>query len=706
MKVFRQFGWSIATQAGVEGRIDGPSRRGRVALALGLFALAAVGAVSAPAAGQQSPKPLPVRLNPVPIRDGKGLDVRLRSLSAARCDLRVAAKRSVQDLPAVKTDGKGRARWRWNLPDTAPSGKWVFKAHCKRGKRIGRAQESLIVLTGNSQASGPLVSVPTLDVGGAGGFNCWTDGSSNHYCAQQCTWYVKNQYDEVPNGWGDAHNWDDQARAYGHGFDVSGTPRVGAIAVWEAWSGVPTGHVAIVKEIHDGYITVREYNWAVDYGYGEHNTAVGGAGHPSSFICPPNRCSNPVTFPFDDVHVYSSNTLTVAAGDVVNATVTAHYVGTQAVPCGNANLGVIGDAPAVYADYSAGFWPASPWRSSNRVAIDGCNGTLNPGNYATWKLRFKPPSDAPAGVRLTGNYAPIWEGVGWSDLSIPISLNVTRSGEQGTYPAPDPNAPAYAAQFVGQTFQPVLAPGATGDVQIKLKNVGKSQWDETVHLATPDDSAIRNAAGGVLNGNRVALTDVEGDGLVAPNEVATFTYQVKSANATAYRQHFDLVRDPSGPRFGDALGLYIPTVIADGSHFPPELTAGDCTWSFVSQSGSPLASGRVVATNAQDGTFQFTIKNTSDLCPWFASGANAFHLGTTQPTDRGSGFADTTGGWLSTNRIAIPQDTPPRGTVTIAFDLHPASWVPVGDYNEHFAPVIEGKFHLQDQGMFAPVHRG
>jgi CHAP domain len=188
------------------------------------------------------------------------------------------------------TTRAGRADWSWTIPDDAPSGSWEISLRCGFRGRSVLSRFPVEVETASELAYGPLLILSTLRVRGARGFSCRLDGSSNYYCAKQCTWFVKDQYPEVPNGWGNAYAWDNRAR--GDGWTVSAVPRAGAIAVWEPWAGVWTGHVAIVKRLlaRQGEIRVRERGWAAAGRYGEHTTPVGGAGEPTSFICPPGRC--------------------------------------------------------------------------------------------------------------------------------------------------------------------------------------------------------------------------------------------------------------------------------------------------------------------------------------------------------------------------------------------------------------------------------
>ncbi len=319
----------------------------------------------------------------------------------------------------------------------------------------------------------------------------------------------------------------------------------------------------------------------------------------------------------------------------------------------------------------------------------------------------------PAGTP-PGRYFLQWRATnvetGQTAIEPSLSVIVTQppNPEGKTYPPAAPGAPPYAIRYIGQEQPKVISPGKSGVVRIRVQNAGSAGWDNNVHLASKEDRPIRFGAEGVLNGNRVAFTGEDSDPFIAPNETATFSYTVRSpaAQAGAFRQYFGLVRDGPGPRFGEELGIYVPTIVADGDHFPPELTPADCTWQYVAQTGSPITADRVDVTEVTTSRFQFTLRNTSELCPWFARGAKPLRLATRNPLDRASAFAaDMSEGWLTPNRISIPADVAPGETVTIPFTLRARSGTPAGDYDERFAPVVEGRMHFADQGVFAPIRK-
>lgn len=81
-------------------------------------------------------------------------------------------------------------------------------------------------------------------------------GGPNSYSYGYCTWFVKNSLSWVPNGWGSAYSWDNNARASGH--TVSSVPIVGAVAQSDA-----INHVGVVSKVYDnGTFLIRDMNWS------------------------------------------------------------------------------------------------------------------------------------------------------------------------------------------------------------------------------------------------------------------------------------------------------------------------------------------------------------------------------------------------------------------------------------------------------------
>lgn len=91
-------------------------------------------------------------------------------------------------------------------------------------------------------------------------------------------WYLGEHF-------GDAHLWDDAARA--SGVALYAKPSVGRIAQWNRNAGGAGGygHVGYVAAVYaDGSFLLEEYNWATPYGYGTRRIYPGSGSWPSNFI--------------------------------------------------------------------------------------------------------------------------------------------------------------------------------------------------------------------------------------------------------------------------------------------------------------------------------------------------------------------------------------------------------------------------------------
>jgi hypothetical protein len=113
---------------------------------------------------------------------------------------------------------------------------------------------------------------------------------------------------------------------------------------------------------------------------------------------------------------------------------------------------------------------------------------------------------------------------------------------------------------------------------------------------------------------------------------------------------------------------------------------------FVSQS-FPLASSTLTMTEGDVVASYIELKNTGTKT-WDSS----TRIGTTQPRDRASAFADST--WIAPNRLAAVTGTvPPGGTYKFTFNL---SANKPGSYDEFFGVVQEGVAWFSDPGQGGP----
>jgi lysozyme len=114
---------------------------------------------------------------------------------------------------------------------------------------------------------------------------------------------------------------------------------------------------------------------------------------------------------------------------------------------------------------------------------------------------------------------------------------------------------------------------------------------------------------------------------------------------------------------------------------------------YVSQS-FPLATTAVQMAAGQTLASYIELKNIGGKT-WDSN----THLGTTQPRDRASLFADSS--WLQTDRpAAVTGTVPPGGTYKFPFNLHAPS--KPGTYNEYFGVVEEGVAWFSDPGQAGP----
>lgn len=77
----------------------------------------------------------------------------------------------------------------------------------------------------------------------------------NTYSRGYCTWWVKSQRPDIPNGLGNANTW--YSRAASLGMAVGSSPRVGAVATTTRGA---YGHVSLVLKVEGGRILVSEMN--------------------------------------------------------------------------------------------------------------------------------------------------------------------------------------------------------------------------------------------------------------------------------------------------------------------------------------------------------------------------------------------------------------------------------------------------------------
>lgn len=82
------------------------------------------------------------------------------------------------------------------------------------------------------------------------------NSAGNFYAFGNCTWYVKNRRADIPNSWGNANAWLDNAQAMG--WPTGSMPRAGAIGQTSAGG---LGHVVYVESVSGGLVNISEMNF-------------------------------------------------------------------------------------------------------------------------------------------------------------------------------------------------------------------------------------------------------------------------------------------------------------------------------------------------------------------------------------------------------------------------------------------------------------
>ncbi|MFC4075748.1 CHAP domain-containing protein [Salinithrix halophila] len=111
-------------------------------------------------------------------------------------------------------------------------------------------------------------------------------GFFNRQCTSFVAWRMNQHGQKFSNTmrgghFGNAENWDDNARAIG--MSVNQSPSVGAIAQFDpgASNAGSVGHVAYVTDVNGSTVSIEEYNMDTPLGYGKRTLPVSGV---SNFI--------------------------------------------------------------------------------------------------------------------------------------------------------------------------------------------------------------------------------------------------------------------------------------------------------------------------------------------------------------------------------------------------------------------------------------
>ncbi len=303
----------------------------------------------------------------------------------------------------------------------------------------------------------------------------------------------------------------------------------------------------------------------------------------------------------------------------------------------------------------------STWTGGAGYAL----GSINPLDNTTWAVNRigipKGRATSPGNIRtfVFTVIAPTTSGLydfQWQMLRNSDETGLAYFGE------PTPNTPINVvggtggnndAAFVTQTVPTPMLIANVYTVSIQMRNTGTTTWTGAGGYALASQSPPNNMTWGV---NRVPFS-----GAVAPNEVATFTFQVTApATPGVYDFQWEMIQE--GVDFFGALSTNVSINVTSG--------IGTNNAHFVSQT--------VPATLTTGQAFGVTIVmvNTGSTT-WTA--ATGYALGSQNPTD------NTTWG---PNRVALPNSVDPGGSVSFAFNM--TAPAVAGTYNFQWRMVQEG----------------
>lgn len=218
--------------------------------------------------------------------------------------------------------------------------------------------------------------------------------------------------------------------------------------------------------------------------------------------------------------------LNLAQGQSQWAWIAFRNVGTTAWVRGTSteiHLGINGDDRSFY---NAGL--ARGWASPDRLALQQ-EAAVYPGQVTTFGFQV---NGATPGTYVL-NLRPVIDGLTWlEDEGIFFVVNV---------------AQPYHSKWIDQSAYPTLAIGEVTTATVHFRNIGTSTWvkgtSTEAHLGINlDDQTISNLgmAVGWPFSNRPAI---QAETVVAPGQIATFTFGIKGTRSGLYQLHLRPVID-------------------------------------------------------------------------------------------------------------------------------------------------------------------
>ncbi len=356
-------------------------------------------------------------------------------------------------------------------------------------------------------------------------------------------------------------------------------------------------------------------------------------------------------------------------------------------------------------DRRSGF-AGGAWQDLNRVGTFSgrleANGsvsatsTINPNETARFTFVMR-NNGVPLGT-YPESFQLVVDGVTWMP-STAVSWNV----------ASIPTPPRYSAAWAGQVAPGPLNSGDQATVSIDFTNTGTDPWTNTgvnqIKLAPtrPGDVPSPFASEtwqlpwrvGSFTG-RVDSGVVTPTSTINPGETARFSFKMTGPpqwSAATLRQYFRLVVD--GVTWLEDRGVYLESTVAPRTY----------AYTYAGQSNPPVS-----MTPGQRVSVSIDITN-SGTATWKRGSSSSVRLGTSNPRDRSSAFANET--WLAPHRIDFAgkvasgsfsaSDTiNPGETARFSFDMTAPNGL-YGPLSEYFTPVVDGFSWLPDTGIYLPT---
>lgn len=268
--------------------------------------------------------------------------------------------------------------------------------------------------------------------------------------------------------------------------------------------------------------------------------------------------------------------------------------------------------------------------------------------------------------------------------------------------------PANSAQYVRQSANPTINSGQQTTVYVDYKNTGYVSWSSTgpnaIHLGT---TGPRDRGSGLYSSDWLSLNRTASfTGTVDANQALTQTTTVNPGETARFQ--FTITGPPSGAA---VIPEYFQPVIEGvgwledyGLHWNVSLTGRSYSYAWAGQVNPPT-----VMQPGQEVTVSYDLQNTG-TASWRRNGLFPTHMGTSNPLDRGSGFAKD---WLSINRLPNFAGKVINGVVADSDQIDPGEIARYsftmkapaqgGNFREYFRPLVEQWGWLADKGMYFPI---